>query len=80
MNEYIEKLLSFLSFISINDIKKYLEIDTTHTLDIFGNYNSFVSSLNNPQSDLYTYVSTLSMSSAGCGCFRHDRLVQYCDH
>ena len=56
MNEYIEKLLSFLSFISINDIKKYLEIDTTHTLDIFGNYNAFVSSLNNPQSDLYTYV------------------------
>jgi len=56
MNLYIEKLLGLLSFISFGDIKKYLGFNNKTTIDIFGNYNNFIESLNNPQSELYTCV------------------------
>lgn len=56
MNEYVEKLLNIITNISIDDIKKYLDIDTTNTLDIWGDYNAFFESQSDYQSDLYTFI------------------------
>lgn len=56
MNEYVEKLLSIISNISIDDIKKYLNIDVTSTLNIWGNYDTFFESQTDYQSELYTFI------------------------
>ena len=56
MNEYLEKALNLLTLISIDDIKKFLNIDNTNVLDIWGNYDAFFDSQTNPQTELSTYV------------------------
>ena len=56
MNEYLEKALNLISLISIDDIKKFLNIDNTKVLDIWGNYDAFFDSQTNPQTELSTYV------------------------
>ena len=71
MIEYVEKIFGLLSFISIADIKKYFGFDHITTIDIFGSYNYFLESLNNPQSELYTYIWV---------CENGDKDVSYNDY
>ena len=52
MIEYIELVAKFISLLSSDDIKKMFSIEELETFEIWGNYNVFIKSLENPRSEM----------------------------
>ena len=52
MIEYIELVEKFISLLSSDDIKKLFSIKKFETYEIWGNYNAFFKSLENPRSEM----------------------------
>ena len=52
MIEYIELAAKFISLLSSDDIKKMFSIEELETFEIWGNYNVFIKSLENPRSEI----------------------------
>ena len=52
MIEYIELAAKFISLLSSDDIKKMFSMEELETFEIWGNYNVFIKSLENPRSEM----------------------------
>lgn len=52
MIEYIELAAKFISLLSSDDIKKMFSMEELETFEIWGNYNVFMKSLENPRSEM----------------------------
>lgn len=69
--DYIGNAISLLSLVSIDNIKQlkeFIKLRSVQTLDIWGNYDAFLDSQDNPQSDLSTYIWI---------CGNEDKKIQY---
>jgi len=52
MIEYIELVEKFMSLLSSEDIKKMFSVKDIELFEIWGNYNAFIKSLENPRSEM----------------------------
>ena len=52
MIEYIELAAKFISLLSSDDVKKMFSMEELETFEIWGNYNVFIKSLENPRSEM----------------------------
>lgn len=52
MIKYIELAAKFISLLLSDDIKKMFSIEELETFEIWGNYNVFIKSLENPRSEM----------------------------
>ena len=52
MIEYIEFVSKFISLLPLDDIRKMFSMEKIETFDIWGNYNAFIKSLENPHSEI----------------------------